>query len=89
MDIAHYTYQQWGEEVFEQYRQGLKDTFEKIGRGNTILRSLSKNMPSVFYTKYRFHFIFFVKNEDGEPVIIAVIHEKRDIATLLNQRMGE
>ena len=45
-------------------------------------------MPDVYVTKSGGHFIFYLAEENQKPIIIAVIHESRDILEHLTARLN-
>ena len=86
-EVARYTLKQWGKAMFQGYRGGLKKTFEDIGKNNTISRQFSDDFPELLVTKYKYHFIFYLAESMEKPVIIGVIHERRDIVKRLTERL--
>ena len=86
-EIAQYTLVKWGEQAFEQYRNGLKQIFSAIADGSVVSRTFSESLPSVLVVKYRHHFIFYLRRSHDIPIIIGIIHEKRDIVALLAKRL--
>jgi toxin ParE1/3/4 len=86
-EVARYTLKTWGKDIFEQYRKGLNEIFSAIGNGTVTARSLSARHPQVQTAKYRYHYVFFIKENLAKPVIIGVIHEKRDIVNPLQGRL--
>ena len=86
-EIAQYTLNKWGNKIFEQYRRGLIKTFDAIANKEVLEKRVSKNLSDVFVSKYRHHFIFYLKTSDHKPIIIAVIHEQRDILNHLIERL--
>jgi len=87
-DVARYTLNKWGKKTFEQYRSGLKATFISIAKDEVVRRSFSKKHPELFVTKYRYHYVFYVRKDAFEPIIVGVIHERRDIVSRLGERLG-
>lgn len=91
-EIAEYTLKKWGIKIFEAYRTGLKSSFESLANNDVLAKPFSKTLPNVMVTKYRYHFIFYIHKQDmpnqAMPVIIAVIHEQRDIIKHLIHRIG-
>ncbi len=84
-DIARYTLKKWDEATFQDYKQGLSDTFNKIGAQSVVKRKFSQAFPQLLVTKYRYHFIFYITKAKKKPIIIGVIHEQRDIVKKLKQ----
>jgi len=87
-EIARYTLNTWGKEALEQYRIGLKNTFLGIVKNEVQKRTFSTAFPDLFVSKYKYHYIFYIVKNHTSPVIIGVIHEKRDIVNQLNERLG-
>tara|TARA_R110002049_G_scaffold69711_3_gene180534 strand:+ start:14358 stop:14672 length:315 start_codon:yes stop_codon:yes gene_type:complete len=85
--IARYTLKHWGKDVLNQYRSGLEATFKAISNGEAQSHSLSNELPDIVVTKYRYHFVFYIEKKRIKPVIIGVIHEKRDIVSRLAERL--
>lgn len=88
VDVARYTLNKWGKKTFEQYRGGLKSTFVAIAKNEVVKRSFSKKFPELFVTKYKYHYIFYIFENSDMPIVIGVIHEKRDIVSRLSERLG-
>ncbi|MCF6267930.1 MAG: type II toxin-antitoxin system RelE/ParE family toxin [Desulfuromusa sp.] len=88
MEIARYTLNNWGKEALKRYRIGLKNTFLNIAKNEIPKRTFSTTFPDLFVSKYKYHYIFYIAKNRITPVIIGVIHEKRDIVSQLNERLG-
>ncbi|MDG1253869.1 MAG: type II toxin-antitoxin system RelE/ParE family toxin [Glaciecola sp.] len=86
-ELVQYTFQKWGSSQVNNYTSYLEATFEKIGKGNVIAKKFSDILPEVLVTKSKYHFVFFVSPKNKKPVIIAIIHEKRNILKLLINRL--
>ncbi len=87
-EVARYTLNKWGKEKLQDYRGGLKNTFNKIGKNEIKKYQFSKNIPELLVTKYKYHFIFYLTEDLEKPVIIGVIHERRDIVKRLTERLS-
>ncbi|MEY4588769.1 MAG: hypothetical protein RL497_845 [Pseudomonadota bacterium] len=87
-EVARYTLDTWGTDIFDQYRAGLSNTFAAIGNGTLISRQFSVRYAQLRVTKYRYHYVFFVKEDAAKAIIIGVIHEKRDIVSRLQERLS-
>ena len=86
-EIARYTLDKWGAKQLESYRKSLNKSFASIAKNEVIKRRFSKNSPDIFDTKSGGHFIFYLTPEQGKPIIIAVLHEARDIVKHLASRL--
>ena len=86
-EIARYTLSNWGRETFEEYRNGLKGIFIDIGNNNVISKSFSNKLPGLRVVKFKYHFIFYIVDNVPIPIIIGIIHEKRDLVKQLDLRL--
>lgn len=86
--IAQYTLKRWGHSQLNKYRLELKQHFESIAAGTVRSRLYSDSLPQVYISKVGSHFVFHLASDQKAPIIIGVIHEKRDIVTHLNARLG-
>lgn len=86
-DIAQYTLKKWGDVAFQKYKNGLSNKFNDIGNHQVLERQFSKTYPQLTVTKYRYHFIFFSNSGVEKTVIIAVVHEQRDIVKNISNRL--
>jgi toxin ParE1/3/4 len=87
-EVARYTLNQWGKEMLQQYRNGLKETFKAIASNDVPKCTFSKTYPDLMVRKYRYHYIFYLSNNRPNPVIVGVIHERRDIVSRLGERLS-
>ncbi len=86
IEIAHYTLNKWGKDTFIKYRNGLEKAFNAIAKQTSIKKIFSEKLSDVFVKKYKHHYIFYI-NQKNTVIIIAVIHEKRDILSHLTRRL--
>lgn len=86
-EIARYTLNKWGVKQLEAYRKALNKSFKAIGKNEVLKRRFSKNSPDIFVTKSGAHFVFYLTPKQEKPIIIAVIHEARDIVSHLEKRI--
>ena len=87
-EVARYTLNRWGKELLRQYRNGLKETFKAIAANDVPKRAFSETYPDLLVTKYRYHYIFYLVDDLPKPVIVGVIHERRDIVSRLGERLA-
>ena len=84
-EVARYTLNKWGKNYLNDYRKGLKQTFDRL-----VDVAPNHPFPDVFpdlcVFKYRFHYIFYLI--EAKPVIVGVIHERRDIVSRLSERLS-
>ncbi|MCG8489289.1 MAG: type II toxin-antitoxin system RelE/ParE family toxin [Chromatiales bacterium] len=74
--------------MLTRYRDGLKDTLKAIATDGVYKRTFLKTFPGLMVTKYKYHYIFYLKDNLSKPVIIGVIHERRDIVSRLGERLS-
>ena len=88
-EITRYTLDNWGEKQLNKYRVSLKKRFNDIGKGQIVKRSFSQRLPDVYVTKSDRHFIFYLVEENQTPIIIAIIHEAKDILNHLAEWLSD
>ena len=86
-EVARYTRGKWGLKALNAYRAGLSKAFLGLTTNSASSRYFSSAFPALQVTKYKYHYIFFVVDPGNMPVIIGVIHEKRDIVGHLSDRL--
>ena len=86
-EIARYTLDMWGADKFSDYREGIKNTLAEIGEGTVTFRQFSSRFSNLYVTKYRYHYIFYTKRSGRNPIIVGVIHERRDVVSQLTKRL--
>ena len=87
-EVARYTRERWGLDALNVYRAGLNKTFLSLMTNSVASRYFSSAFPALKVAKYKYHYIFFVTDSGSTPIIIGVIHEKRDILSHLSGRLS-
>jgi len=83
-----YTLDRWGSDMRNQYRDGLKEAFRAIAARELPGRPFSSTFPHLLVAEYRYHYIFYLQGASTKPVIIGIIHERRDMVSRLKERLG-
>jgi len=86
-EIARYTIKTWGKKQLATYRKALNKSFKAIAKGDVIARAFSEEVSGVFVIKSGAHYIFYLTPENQPPIIIAVLHEARDLVQHLASRL--
>ncbi|WP_154222320.1 type II toxin-antitoxin system RelE/ParE family toxin [Marinicella rhabdoformis] len=86
VEIARYTLQNWGKAALLRYQKELTSSFHAIANGPALNRQPLPQLSDVHVTKSQKHFIFYILQNEV-PVIIAVIHEQRDLVSQLMTRL--
>ena len=84
IDIWLYTAETWGEEQADKYLRKIEQCFQKINRGNALLKSLTDDIQ---FVRCERHYIFVLMAK--KPIVIAILHEKMDMLIRLKQRLSE
>ena len=50
-EVARYTRKEWGQAVLQEYRGGLKKTFDAIGNSDVVNRNFSASHLSFLFTR--------------------------------------
>jgi len=86
-EVARYTLDKWGKEALQKSRHGLRNSFEAISKGTVQARVFSESFPQLSVLKYEYHYIFYLSGNREKPIIIGVIHERRDVVNRLSERL--
>lgn len=87
-EIACYTLNQWGKKQSIQYANLLEKRFQEIADRTVTSRSFSNLYPQIRVTHCEHHYIFYVHDEGERPCILAVLHERMDLVSRLQDRLG-
>jgi plasmid stabilization system protein ParE len=82
-----YTVETWGEEQADRYIEALDARFVEIAAGKAFSRTFSDTYPQVRVTRCEHHYIFHLSQQRKRPRIIAILHERMDLLTRLQERL--
>lgn len=84
-EIRRFTVERWGRDQWLTYYQGLVRAFEAITANPEGGRDRSLFAPGLRSLTYKRHVIFFARiaAADDEPVILRVVHERRNMPALV------
>ena len=86
-EIVRYTLQTWGRAQVTRYRASLKQCLNRLAEAPGLGKSFSDELPEVRAFHCRHHFIFYLQRE--KPLVIAVLHERQNLAAKLAMRLDE
>lgn len=86
-EIVRYTLKQRGETQVRRYQKALTDRLEAVAKGEVVKHTFSNNLPDVYVTRCEHHYIFYTTRNRARPLILAILHERRDIVTRLVERL--
>jgi len=85
--IARYTVATWGVEHARRYEALLESHFQAIGRQTVKARVFIKHRPDLLVSRIQHHYVFHIVRKDQRPLILAVLHENRDLIRRLRERL--
>lgn len=83
--IVKYTYERWGKAQLRKYTAQLETAFVSIGNDLTVGKSTG--IDNINVLKCDHHYIFYDVH-DNMPAIIAVLHSRMDIMSILQHRLS-
>ena len=86
-EIIRFTFRRWGSTQVAKYRQQLIGRLEDIASGVLVGKQFSENLPDVLVVQAQRHFIFYHGAGRARPLILAILHEKRDLVARLSARL--
>ena len=78
--IWQYTVRKWSEQQADLYYNGLVAEFQMVVTAqNNFDREYTEIRKGIFGHHYRKHLIFYRKTDNGDVLIIRILHEQMDI----------
>lgn len=89
-DIYRFTLQRFGPAQADRYLDGAFALFEDIAARRIIWRRIPREFGvDGFFTRYRSHFVFWKLRSDGQIAIVAILHQRMDMARRLPEDASE
>jgi toxin ParE1/3/4 len=89
-DIYRFTLQRFGPAQADRYLDGAFALFEDIAARRIIWRRIPREFGvDGFFTRYRSHFVFWKLRSDGQIAIVAILHQRMDMARRLQEDASE
>ena len=85
VEIWDYTVNKWGEKQADGYIGVIYEYFSEIATDNVFCRTIFIEDEEVKYVRCEHHYIFFLSEK--KPIILGIIHEKRDFVSVLKKRL--
>lgn len=84
-EIREYTIEQWGRDQWLKYYRGLVRAFEAIIENPEKGRARNLFYPEMRSVNYEKHVVFYkrIKANNDEPVILRIVHQKRNFPALV------
>jgi plasmid stabilization system protein ParE len=86
-ELIRFTKQKWGNVQVVKYREVLKNTFELIVKDTKSDKLFTNSIDDLFFCKAGAHYVFFLRTVDEKPLIIAILHPRREILKHLRKRL--
>lgn len=86
-ELIRFTKQKWGNDQVIKYREVLKNTFELIVKGTRPDKLFTNSIDELFFYKAGAHYVFYLRTMDQKPLIIAILHPRREILKHLRKRL--
>lgn len=89
-DIYRYTIDQFGPAQAEKYLDGAFELFGNIAEKRVTWRRIPGEFGvDGFFTRYKSHFVFWKLRSDGQIAIVAILHQRMDLARRLKEDASE
>ena len=89
-EVWRYSLDNWGKKEAEEYIEGLFATIQKAASREILWRGLREQTNlEVYFVKYQRHYLFFRELEDDLIGIVSIIHERRDVVSVLESELGK
>jgi plasmid stabilization system protein ParE len=88
LEIGRYTLHKWGLEQVVRYLSALDDHFTAIAGRDVYERAVFEHRDDFRVSRCRHHYVFFVREKNGDVLVLAVLHENMDMIARLRERLG-
>ena len=89
-DIYRFTHEQFGPVHADKYLDGAFELFEDIAEKRVTWRRIPEEFGvDGFFTSYKSHFVFWKLRSDGQIAIVAILHQRMDLARRLKEDASE
>lgn len=89
LEIGHYTIHKWSLQQAIQYLSELDEHFAAIARHDVHEKAVFEHRSDFRVSRCRHHFVLFVRENNGNVLILAVLHESMDMIARLRERLDE
>jgi plasmid stabilization system protein ParE len=89
-DIYRYTIEQFGAAQADRYLDGVFELFEDIAAKRITWQRIPREFGvDGYFARYKSHFVFWKLRSDGQIAIVAVLHQRMDLARRLREDVSE
>lgn len=86
-ELIRFTKQKWGKEQVIKYREVLTSAFELIEKNTSPDKLFTHSIDDLFFCKAGSHYVFYLRPVGQKPLIIAILHPRREILKHLGKRL--
>ena len=87
LEIARYTLETWGDDQAALYATALEEHLGALARGTAWTTSPVEHRPDLLCSRCQHHFVFAVRSEGHDLLVLAVLHESMDLMARLRERL--
>ena len=89
-EVWRYSFDNWGQKKAEEYIEGLFATMQKAASREILWRGLREQTHlDAYFVKYQRHYLFFRELEDDLIGVVSIIHERRNIVSVLEKELRQ
>jgi plasmid stabilization system protein ParE len=85
--IVIYTADKWGVDQVRKYMSGIEQCMESLAAGKSFSKNLNDLMAGLRIMHCQRHYIFGLERDGSPMLILAVLHERMDLITRLQERL--
>ena len=86
--IARYTDRNWGRKQAEKYRKQLIQHFAALVARDVLEKAAFKHRDDFRISRCEHHYVFFVRDENENVLILAILHKNMDLIARFRERLG-
>ena len=87
-EVVRYTRRQWGEVQARRYAGRLRSCIQALATGEGAHRDAGVFYPGLRMARCDHHLVYCLPQTDAPVLIVAILHERMDLASRIEGRMG-
>ncbi|MGH8145045.1 MAG: type II toxin-antitoxin system RelE/ParE family toxin [Rhodanobacteraceae bacterium] len=86
--IIRHTRKEWGDIQVRRYITKLEQGMARLAAGQEPFKDMGAIYPALRMSRCGHHYVFCLPREHAPTMIVAVLHERMDLVTLLTDRLN-
>ena len=89
LEIGRYTMRTWGVEQAVRYLSAPEDHFASLAKKGALEKAVFDHRSDFRVSRCQHHYVFFVREADGDVLVLAVLHENMNLIARFRERLDQ